>query len=218
METIDINKVAGLQALDSEGNVLGVVSMEQLTDMVAGKLATELAAQNTAPAMRTMSLTASPAAASVSATGVDKPERQLLDVSDPQYVRVIGPDGNSGKQGISQFAQVVGGLLCNEVHFTSTIGIVKTKIRVDKDQTQEIDYYRGIAIFFTPINHGIALASLPAKWNSTITVINNATSNAINFNETKNGVAITLDTEKEKMIITNYSQTTDVDIVFISCE
>lgn len=111
METIDINKVAGLQALDSEGNVLGVVSMEQLTDMVAGKLATELAAQNTAPAMRTMSLQASPAAASVSATGIDKPERQLLDVSDPKYVRVIGPDGNSGKQGISQFAQVVGGLI-----------------------------------------------------------------------------------------------------------
>ena len=112
----------------------------------------------------------------------------------------------------------VGGLLCNEVNFTSAIGIVKTKIRVDKNQTQEIDYYRGIAIFFTPINHGIALASLPAKWNSTITVINNATSNAINFNETKYGVAITLDTEKQKMIITNYSQTTDVDIVFISCE
>lgn len=111
METIDINKVAGLQALDSEGNILGVVSMEQLTDMVAGKLATELAAQNTAPAMRTMSLTASPAAASVSATGVDKPEQQLLDVSDPKYVRVIGPDGNSGKQGISQFASVVGGLI-----------------------------------------------------------------------------------------------------------
>ena len=111
METIDINKVAGLQALDSEGNVLGVVSMEQLTDMVAGKLATELAAQNTAPAMRTMSLQASPAAASVSATGVDKPEQQLLDVSDPKYVRVIGPDGNSGKQGISQFASVVGGLI-----------------------------------------------------------------------------------------------------------
>ena len=101
METIDINKVAGLQALDSEGNVLGVVSMEQLTDMVAGKLATELAAQNTAPAMRTMSLQASPAAASGSATGVDKSEQQLLDVSDPKYVRVIGPDGNSGKQGIS---------------------------------------------------------------------------------------------------------------------
>lgn len=111
METIDINKVAGLQALDSEGNVLGVVSMEQLTDMVAGKLAAELAAQNTAPAMRTMSLQASPAAASVSATGVDKSEQQLLDVSDPKYVRVIGPDGNSGKQGISQFAQVVGGLI-----------------------------------------------------------------------------------------------------------
>lgn len=111
METIDINKVAGLQALDSEGNVLGVVSMEQLTDMVAGKLATELAAQNTAPAMRTMSLTASPAAASVAATGVDKTEGQLGDVTDPGYVRVLDKNGNSGKQGISQFASVVGGLI-----------------------------------------------------------------------------------------------------------
>ena len=87
METIDINKVAGLQALDSEGNVLGVVSMEQLTDMVAGKLATELAAQNTVPAMRTMSMTASPAAASVAATGVDKTEGQLGDVTDPSCRR-----------------------------------------------------------------------------------------------------------------------------------
>lgn len=122
METIDINKVAGLQALDSEGNVLGVVSMEQLTEMVAGKLATELAAQNTAPAMRTMSLQASPAAASVSATGVDKSEQQLLDVSDPKYVRVIGPDGNSGKQGISQFASVVGELLPDIDEFINNIG------------------------------------------------------------------------------------------------
>lgn len=104
------------------------------------------------------------------------------------------------------------------MNFKSTLGIIKTKVRVNNNQTQEIDYYRGLAIFFTPINHGIALVSLPAKWNSTITVINNATSNAINFNETKNGVAITLDTEKQKMIITNNSQTTDVDIVFISCE
>lgn len=104
------------------------------------------------------------------------------------------------------------------MNFKSTLGIIKTKVRVNNNQTQEIDYYRGLAIFFTPINHGIALVSLPAKWNSTITVINNATSNAINFNSTERGVAINLDTEKQKMIITNNSQTTDVDIVFISCE
>lgn len=108
METIDINKVAGLQALDSEGNVLGVVSMEQLTDMVAGKLATELSSQRTTlPAMQTVT----PMAASVAATGVDKTESQLGDVTDPGYVRVIDKTGNSGKQGIEQFASVVGGLL-----------------------------------------------------------------------------------------------------------
>ena len=109
METIDINKVAGLQALDAEGNALGIISLENLTDMVASRMATELASQNTAiPAMQTMSLAASPAAASVSATGVDKTESQLIDVTDPGYVRVIDKTGNSGKQGIQQFAQTVG--------------------------------------------------------------------------------------------------------------
>lgn len=112
METIDINKVAGLQALDAEGNALGIISLENLTDMVASRMATELASQNTAmPAMRTMSLTSSPVAASVAATGVDKTEAELSDVSDPGYVRVIDKTGNSGKQGMQQFASVVGGLL-----------------------------------------------------------------------------------------------------------
>ena len=112
----------------------------------------------------------------------------------------------------------VGGLLSSNINFKDVLGIIKTNVRVDNNQTKEIDYYRGLAIFFTPINHGIAVVSLPAKWNSTITEISNATSKAINFSGTEIGVAITLDTEKQKMVITNYSQTTDIDIVFISCE
>ena len=104
----------------------------------------------------------------------------------------------------------VGGLLSSNINFKDVLGIIKTNVRVDNNQTKEID--------FTPINHGIAVVSLPAKWNSTITEISNATSKAINFSGTEIGVAITLDTEKQKMVITNYSQTTDIDIVFISCE
>ena len=139
METIDINKVAGLQALDAEGNALGIISLENLTDMVASRMATELASQNTAmPAMRTMSLTSSPVAASVAATGVDKTEAELSDVSDPGYVRVIDKTGNSGKQGMQQFASVVGGLN-GKFKFEGDIGTYGIK---DFNEAIETGFYR----------------------------------------------------------------------------
>lgn len=109
METVDLTKVAGFQAVDSEGNVLGTVSMEQLTDSIASKLASELSVQNSAmPAIQTMSATTM---AATTSTGSDKMETAFSETTDPAYVRVIDKKGNSAKQGISSLASVVGGLL-----------------------------------------------------------------------------------------------------------
>ena len=110
METVDLTKAAGFQAVDSEGNVLGTVSMDQLTDSIASKLATELSTQNSeTPVMRTMS--AATTMAATTSTGSDKMENAFTETTDPAYVRVIDKSGNSAKQGIASLASVVGGLL-----------------------------------------------------------------------------------------------------------
>mgnify|MGYP000900798098 CR=1 FL=1 len=118
METIDLNKVAGFQALDNEGNVLGIVSMEQLTDTVAMRIAESLSGGDRMllPAVEPMAVTAA-------ATGSDKMETALGETTDPAYVRVIDKSGNSAKQGISSLATVVGGLLPPAAN--NTKGIVR---------------------------------------------------------------------------------------------
>ena len=125
METVDLSKAAGFQAVDSEGNVLGTVSMDQLTDSIASKLATELSTQNSAtPVMRTMSAATTMAAAA--STGSDKMENAFTETTDPAYVRVIDKNGNSAKQGIASLASVVGGLLVNQ-GFQSKVGGITYK-------------------------------------------------------------------------------------------
>ena len=106
METIDLNKVAGFQALDNEGNVLGIVSMEQLTDTVAMRIAESLSGGD-----RMLLPAAEPMAVTAAATGSDKMETALGETTDPAYVRVIDKSGNSAKQGISSLASVVGELI-----------------------------------------------------------------------------------------------------------
>ena len=105
METVDLTKVAGFQAVDSEGNVLGTVSMEQLTDSIAMRIADGLSERTVLPANNV------PMAVAVTSTGSDKMETAFSETTDPAYVRVIDKNGNSAKQGISSLATVVGGLI-----------------------------------------------------------------------------------------------------------
>ncbi len=105
METVDLSKAAGFQAVDSEGNVLGTVSMEQLTDSIAMRIADGLSERAVLPANNV------PMAVAATSTGSDKMETAFSETTDPAYVRVIDKNGNSAKQGIASLASVVGGLL-----------------------------------------------------------------------------------------------------------
>lgn len=105
METVDLTKVAGFKALDSDGNELGIVSMEQLTDSIAMRIADGLSERTVLPANNV------PMAVAATSTGSDKMETAFAETTDPAYVRVIDKNGNSAKQGISSLATVVGGLL-----------------------------------------------------------------------------------------------------------
>jgi hypothetical protein len=105
METVDLTKVAGFKALDSDGNELGIVSMEQLTDSIAMRIADGLSERTVLPANNV------PMAVAATSTGSDKMETAFSETTDPAYVRVIDKNGNSAKQGISSLASVVGGLI-----------------------------------------------------------------------------------------------------------
>lgn len=106
METVDLTKVAGFKALDSDGNELGIVSMEQLTDSIAMRIADGLSERTVLPANNV------PMAVAATSTGSDKMETAFAETTDPAYVRVIDKNGNSAKQGISSLATVVvGGLI-----------------------------------------------------------------------------------------------------------
>ena len=105
METLDLTKVAGFKALDSDGNELGIVSMEQLTDSIAMRIADGLSERTVLPANNV------PMAVAATSTGSDKMETAFSETTDPAYVRVIDKNGNSAKQGISSLASVVGGLI-----------------------------------------------------------------------------------------------------------
>lgn len=105
METVDLTKVAGFKALDSDGNELGIVSMEQLTDSIAMRIADGLSERTVLPANNV------PMAVAATSTGSDKIETAFSETTDPAYVRVIDKNGNSAKQGISSLSSVVGGLL-----------------------------------------------------------------------------------------------------------
>ena len=105
METVDLTKVAGFKALDSDGNELGIVSMEQLTDSIAMRIADGLSERTVLPANNV------PMAVAATSTGSDKMETSFSETTDPAYVRVIDKNGNSAKQGISSLASVVGGLI-----------------------------------------------------------------------------------------------------------
>lgn len=102
METVDLTKVAGFKALDSDGNELGIVSMEQLTDSIAMRIADGLSERTVLPANNV------PMAVAATSTGSDKMETAFSETTDPAYVRVIDKNGNSAKQGISSLASVVG--------------------------------------------------------------------------------------------------------------
>lgn len=146
METVDLTKVAGFKALDSDGNELGIVSMEQLTDSIAMRIADGLSERTVLPANNV------PMAVAASSTGSDKMETDFSETTDPAYVRVIDKNGNSAKQGISSLASVVGEL-------SGYSRITMKEVTIPPNSTKDIDAfsYTDFLSINLGINGGVAL-------------------------------------------------------------
>lgn len=104
MSTIDITQVAGLQAVNAEGNVIGTLSVDDLTELVANNLVKST--QNQIAAARSVSTMSEASTLAAS----DDYENTLPIDANPASVRTLDANGNPKQTGISAFAQVVGGL------------------------------------------------------------------------------------------------------------
>lgn len=105
MSTIDMTQVAGIQAVNAEGNVIGTLSVDDLTELVAANIVQstkkELAsAQSAAVLAETSTLAAT-----------DEYEDQLALDTNPAYIRSLDTNGNPKRTAIASLATVVGGLI-----------------------------------------------------------------------------------------------------------
>lgn len=105
MSTIDMTQVAGLQAVDAEGNVIGTLSVNDLTELVANNLVKST--QNQVFAARSVSTMSEASTLAVS----DEYENTLPIDANPASVRTLDSEGNPKQTAISALAQVVGGLV-----------------------------------------------------------------------------------------------------------
>ena len=105
MSTIDMTQVAGLQTVDAEGNVIGTLSVDDLTNLVANNLVKST--QNQIAAARSVSTMSEASTLAAS----DDYENTLPIDANPASVRTLDAAGNPKQTGISALAQVVGGLI-----------------------------------------------------------------------------------------------------------
>ena len=100
-----MTQVAGIQAVNAEGNVIGTLSVDDLTELVSAKIIQE--AKNEAVPARSASVMSE--ASTLAAT--DEYEDQLALDTNPAYIRSLDTNGNPKRTAIASLASVVGGLI-----------------------------------------------------------------------------------------------------------
>ena len=100
-----MKQVAGLQAVNAEGKVIGTLSVDDLTELVSAKIIQE--SKNEAVSARSASVMSE--ASTLAAT--DEYEDQLELDTNPAYVRSLDSEGNPKRTATASLATVVGGLL-----------------------------------------------------------------------------------------------------------
>lgn len=100
-----MTQVAGLQAVNEEGQVIGTLSVDDLTELVATKIVQE--AKNEAVSARSASVMSE--ASTLAAT--DEYEDQLELDTNPAYVRSLDSEGNPKRTATTSLATVVGELI-----------------------------------------------------------------------------------------------------------
>lgn len=100
-----MTQVAGLQTVDAEGNVIGTLSVDDLTELVANNLVKST--QNQIAVARSVSTMSEASTLAAS----DDYENTLPIDANPASVRTLDSEGNPKRTAISALAQVVGVLL-----------------------------------------------------------------------------------------------------------
>lgn len=128
MSTIDMTQVAGIQAVNAEGKVIGTLSVDDLTELVSAKIIQE--SKNEAVSARSASVMSE--ASTLAAT--DEYEDKLDIDTNPAYIRSLDTNGNPKRTAIASLASVVGGLL-------SSLGLypIRRKGGITSDANTEIN-------------------------------------------------------------------------------
>ena len=154
MSTIDMTQVAGIQAVNAEGKVIGTLSVDDLTELVATKIVQE--AKNEAVSARSASVMSE--ASTLAAT--DEYEDKLDIDTNPAYIRSLDTNGNPKRTAIASLASVVGGLL--------NPFLIKQNLQsgVDLNTITEIGIYR--------LNGICTNAPFSQSWGTLIVIPNNS--------------------------------------------
>ena len=108
-----MTQVAGIQAVNAEGKVIGTLSVDDLTELVATKIVQE--AKNEAVSARSASVMSE--ASTLAAT--DEYEDKLDIDTNPAYIRSLDTNGNPKRTAIASLGSVVGGLI-GEANYAKT--------------------------------------------------------------------------------------------------
>ena len=107
MSTIDLTQVSGLRAVDAEGNDLGPVSLQDLTDSITIQVLQTLSMRQQAATLEEPALLS----ASAQSAGSDTYENQLPEQTDLKWARALDASGNPILISKESLASVVGGRL-----------------------------------------------------------------------------------------------------------
>lgn len=148
MSTVDLTKVAGFKAVDAEGNDLGIVSLQDMTNMVKESIVQE------AVAMQSVSTLAE--TSTLAAT--DTYEDQLPTSDTFSYVRTLDSSGNPKLTSSNAFASVVGGLLPTVTNGSNGLA-TKENYRLRIRQTDSVaslsGYYKIASIILNEFYAGL---------------------------------------------------------------
>lgn len=134
MSTIDMSKVAGFKAVDSEGNEMGIVSMNDIVDAVKSSINQ----QGLVAARQISTLAATSTLADTSTlAATDSYEDQLPQKTDVTWVRGLDADGNPILISKQSLSSVLEGLLFKGYITDANIETTSLAL-VTKSQTSNI--------------------------------------------------------------------------------
>ena len=164
-----MKQVAGLQAVNAEGLVIGTLSVDDLTELVSAKIIQE--AKDKAVSARSVSIMSE--ASTLAAT--DEYEDKLDIDTNPAYIRSLDSEGNPKRTATTSLATVVGGLL--PFADTNQSGILPAQYRLSNKSKLTSTNYIILKGNNYIVGH-VVLLSIERPDNTTFAIINVSTNSS----------------------------------------